>query len=58
MIVELEQRLDALCDSLGNARDDYEHTTKCLTEALSGLHARLERIEKWMHNAEMQEKNP
>ena len=58
MTVELEKRLDAVCDSMASAQDDYEHATKFLAEALTGLHERLERLEKWIHNAGMQEENP
>ncbi len=52
---DLEQRLDAVCESMESAAADYSQSTQCLVEALQGIHERLERIEKWIESAEKHE---
>jgi tetrahydromethanopterin S-methyltransferase subunit G len=47
---DLEQRLDAVCESMESATAEYNQSTQCLVEALQGIHERLERIEKWIEN--------
>jgi tetrahydromethanopterin S-methyltransferase subunit G len=54
---DLEQRLDAVCESMESAAAEYNQSTRCLVEALQGIHERLERIEKWIENAERQAVN-
>jgi tetrahydromethanopterin S-methyltransferase subunit G len=49
---DLEQRLDAICESMESAATDYNQSTQCLVEALTGIHERLENIEKWIENQE------
>ena len=49
---DLEQRLDAICESMESAASDYNQSTQCLVEALTGIHERLENIEKWIENQE------
>lgn len=49
---DLEQRLDAVCESMESAAADYSQSTQCLVEALTGIHERLERIEKWIESQE------
>jgi tetrahydromethanopterin S-methyltransferase subunit G len=52
MIDDLEKRLDAVCESMESAATDYNQSTQCLVEALTGIHERLERIEKWIESQE------
>ena len=52
---DLEQRLDAVCESMESAAAEYNQSTQCLIEALEGIHERLERIEKCIESAEKQE---
>lgn len=49
---DLEQRLDVVCKSLECAQAEFSQATQCVIEALAGTHERLERIEKWIENAE------
>ena len=51
---DLEQRLDAVCESMESATADYNQSAQCLVEALQGIHERLERIEKWKENGKNQ----
>lgn len=51
---DLEQRLDAVCESMESAAADYNQSTQCLAEALQGIHERMERIEKWIENEKNQ----
>ncbi len=46
----LEQRLEAVCESMESATADYYQSAQCLVEALQGIHERLERIEKWIES--------
>jgi len=55
---DLEQRLDAVCESMDAAKAEFEQSTQCLVEALTGIHQRLERIEKWIENQEKGIVNP
>ena len=48
MSEDLEKRLDAVCESMELSAADYDQSTKCLVEALQGIHERLENIEKWI----------
>lgn len=45
---ELEQRLDAVCESLDVQKAEFEAAAKCCVEAIQGMNHRLERVEKWM----------
>lgn len=54
---DLEQRLDAVCETMESAAAEYNQSTQCLVEALQGIHERLERMEKWIENAERQAVN-
>lgn len=47
---DLEQRLDAVCESMESAQSDFNQATQCLAEALTAIHERLELIEKWIIN--------
>jgi uncharacterized protein with von Willebrand factor type A (vWA) domain len=47
---DLEQRLDAVCESMESAAADYIQSTQCLVEALQGIHQRIERLEKWIES--------
>lgn len=47
---DLEQRLDAVCDSMESAQAEFNQATQCLVEALTTIHERLERIEKWIES--------
>lgn len=49
---DLEQRLDAVCESLESAQSEFNQGTQFLIEAFTGIHERLERIEKWIKNQE------
>lgn len=49
---DLEQRLDAVCESLESARAEFNQASQCVVEALTGTHERLERIESWIKNQE------
>ena len=51
---DLEKRLDAVCESMESAAADYSQSTQCLVDALTGIHERLERIEKWIENEKNQ----
>ena len=54
MIEDLEKRLDAVCESMESAAAEYNQSTQCLVEALTGIHERLERIEKWIESEKNQ----
>ncbi len=54
---DLEQRLDAICESMESAKTEYEQSTQCLVEALTGFHQRLEYIEKWIESQEKANQN-
>ena len=56
MIEDLEKRLDAVCESMESAAAEYNQSTQCLVEALTGIHERLERIEKWIESEKNQAK--
>jgi hypothetical protein len=45
---DLEGRLTNLCDSMERAEAEYNQSTQCIVDALTGIHERLERIEKWI----------
>jgi len=49
---DLEQRLDAVCESMESAQAEFNQATQCLVEALTAIHERLENIEKWIKNQE------
>jgi hypothetical protein len=57
MIADLEKRLDAVCDSMESAENEFKQATQCLVEALEGIHQRMERIEKWIENQERVNQN-
>lgn len=48
MSVDLERRLDAVCESLEEQKNEFEEAAKMCVEAFHGMHQRLERIEQWM----------
>jgi exonuclease VII small subunit len=52
MSVDLEKRLDAVCESLEEQKHEFEEGAKICVEAMYGMHQRLERIEKWMKERE------
>lgn len=45
---DLENRLDAMCESLELQKNEFEEAAKCCVEAIQGMNQRIERIEKWM----------
>lgn len=47
---DLEQRLDAICESMESEKTKYEQSTQCLVEALTGFHQRMEYMEKWIES--------
>ena len=47
-------RLDAVCELMESEAAEYNQATRCLVEALQGIHERLERIEKWIENEKNQ----
>lgn len=49
---DLEQRLDAVCESMELAKAEFEQGTQCLVESLTAIHERLELIEKWIMEKE------
>ncbi len=53
---DLEKRLDAVCESMESAQNEFNQAAQCLAEALSGTHERLERIETWIKNQSSQTK--
>jgi len=48
MSVDLENKLDAVLESLEHQKNEFEEGATMCVEALHGMHQRLERIEKWM----------
>jgi hypothetical protein len=48
MTIDLEKRLDAICESLESQRLEFEKGVILCTEVVEGMHQRLERVEKWM----------
>lgn len=52
MNADLEKRLDTIYESMQAAENEFNEATKCLLEALEGIHQRMERIEKWIENLE------
>jgi oligoribonuclease NrnB/cAMP/cGMP phosphodiesterase (DHH superfamily) len=51
---DLEQRLTTLCESMEKAEAEYNQSTQCLVDALTTIHERFERIEKWIMTKENQ----
>lgn len=49
---DLEQRLDAICETMESAQTGFNEATQCVVTALTGVHERLENIEKWIKNQE------
>lgn len=49
---DLEQRLDAVCESMDLAKAEFEQATQCLVDSLTSIHERLEQIEKWIMEKE------
>ena len=47
---DLEQRLNAVCDSLMAAQKEFEQGAECCVQAIHGMHERMERIEKWIES--------
>lgn len=47
-IIEIEKRVDAICESLESQKFEFEEAAKLCVEAVQGLHLRMERIEKWI----------
>lgn len=47
-IIDLEKRLDTICESLESQRREFEEGVRLCTEVVEGMHQRLERVEKWM----------
>ena len=50
MSKDLENRLDAVCESLDASKEEFNQATQCLVESLTAIHERLELIEKWITN--------
>lgn len=50
MSEDLNKRVNSVCEALHAAIEDYNLSTKCVLEALTGIHDRLENIEKWIEN--------
>lgn len=48
---DLEQRLDAVCESMDVSKSEFEQATQCLVDSLTTIHERLEQIEKWIMDA-------
>lgn len=48
MIADLERQVDAICESMEQAKDEFEQAAILCAEAIKGIHDRLERIETWM----------
>ena len=44
---DLDQRLDAVLETLEQARLEYEEATKLIADALTHIHQRLEDLESW-----------
>ena len=51
-MTDLDQRLDAVCESLESAQAEFSQATQCVVEALSATHERLERVEQWIKKQE------
>lgn len=51
----VDKRLDAVCESMESAQTEFNQVTQCLLEALTGIHERLENIEKWIKNQAVRE---
>ena len=49
---DLNKRVDSVCEALHAAIEDYNLSTKCVLEALTGIHERLEKIEKWIESVQ------
>lgn len=52
---DVEQRIDAVCESMDLAKAEFEQATQLLVESLKAIHERLERVEKWIATAEKHE---
>ena len=57
-MIDLEKRLDGMCDSMEAAQSEFNQATQCLIESLTGIHERLERIEKWIRIQEKVKLDP
>ena len=47
---DLEQRLDAVCETMDEAKNEFEQATHCLVESLTAIHQRLGNIESWIES--------
>lgn len=52
MIADLERRLDDVCKSIENSREEFDKATESCVEVIHGMHQRMERIEKWIEKQE------
>jgi hypothetical protein len=46
---DLEQRLDAVCESMELAKAEFEQATQCCVEAIQGMNRRVERLEIFLN---------
>lgn len=57
-MVDLEKRLDIVCESLASSEEEFNTATTCLIGALQGIHDRLENIELWIDKERHQKESP
>jgi oligoribonuclease NrnB/cAMP/cGMP phosphodiesterase (DHH superfamily) len=46
----LEERFEDIRKSMEAAETEYNQSTQCLVDALTGIHERMENIEKWIES--------
>lgn len=46
--INLEERLDAICESIEQLRAEFEDGAKLCAGLLHDMHLKMERIEKWI----------